>query len=62
MKTFAERARALKKKYRRADYDEIEKKELISELRKLRDEQEKFRVDNELDNETETFDIGGAIS
>ena len=61
MKTFAERARALKKKYRRADYDEIEKKELISELRKLKDEQEKFRVDNELDNETETFDIGGAI-
>ena len=45
MKTFAEKARALKKKYRRADYDEIEKKELIAELRKLREEQEKFRVD-----------------
>lgn len=44
-KTFAERARALKKKYKRAEYDEIEKKELIEELRKLRDEQESFRAD-----------------
>ena len=51
MKTFAERARALKKKYKRADYDEIEKQELISELRKLRDEQEKFRIDNGLGEE-----------
>ena len=59
MKTFAERARLLKKKYKRADYDEIEKQELISELRKLRDEQEKFRVDNGLDEENKEFGGGG---
>lgn len=61
MKTFAEKARALKKKYRRADYDEIEKKELIAELRKLREEQEKFRIDNNLDEATEEFAPGGPI-
>lgn len=59
MKTFAERARALKKRYKRADYDEIEKQELISELRKLRDEQEKFRIDNGLDEDTKEFGGGG---
>ncbi len=47
--TFAARARALKKKYKRAEYDELEKKELIEELRKLRDEQESFRADNGID-------------
>lgn len=50
-KTFAQRARELEKKYKRAKYDEIEKNELISELRKLRDEQESFRVDNGLGEE-----------
>ena len=61
MKTFAARARALKKKYKRADYDEIEKQELISELRKLKEEQEKFRIDNNLDEETKEFAPGGPI-
>ena len=57
--SFADEAKRLKKKYKRADYDEIEKQELISELRKLRDEQEKFRIDNELDEETKSFANGG---
>lgn len=52
-KTFAQRAKELEKKYKRAKYDEIEKNELISELRKLRDEQESFRVDNDLDDKEE---------
>jgi len=58
-KSYADRARELKKKYKRADYDEIEKQELISELRKLRDEQEKFRIDNGLDEDTKEFGGGG---
>lgn len=49
--TFADQARLLKKKYKRADYDEIEKKELIEELRKLRDEQESLRADMGMDEE-----------
>lgn len=43
--SFADEAKRLKKKYKRAEYDEIEKKELIEELRKLREEQESFRAD-----------------
>ena len=57
--SFADEVKRLKKKYKRADYDEIEKQELISELRKLRDEQEKFRVDNGLDEESKEFGGGG---
>ena len=60
-KSYADRARELEKKYKRAKYDPIEKEELISELRKLRDEQEKFRVDNDLDDNAQNFDLGGAI-
>lgn len=47
--SFADEVKRLKKKYKRAEYDELEKKELIEELRKLRDEQESFRADNGID-------------
>lgn len=49
--TFADRAKAIKKKYSRADFDEIERKDMLKELRALRDEQEQFRIDNGLDME-----------
>lgn len=52
-KTFAQRANALKKKYKRADYDKEEKEELVEELRKLRAEQEAFRADNGFGEEEE---------
>lgn len=60
-KTFAERARALKKKYKRAEYDELEKKELVDELRKLRDEQESFRADAGMEEDGEDQMATGGV-
>jgi len=61
-KTFAQRAREIKNKYKRADYDNIEKQEMIAELRKLRDEQEQFRVDSgiaEKEEQESEYGTGG---
>ena len=61
-KTFAQRAREIKNKYKRADYDNIEKQEMISELRKLRDEQEQYRVDSgiaEKEEQEDEYGTGG---
>lgn len=57
-KTFAQRAKELKAKYSRSEFDEIERKELTEALRKLRDEQELYRMENGLDQgeETQQFD------
>lgn len=44
--TFAQRAKALQKKYTRADWDEMEKTELMDALAALREEQEQFRMEN----------------
>jgi len=57
-KTFAQRAKELKAKYSRSEFDEIERKELTEALRKLRDEQELYRMENGLDQgeNTEQFD------
>ena len=43
-KTFAERARDLKKLYPRSEWDAIERKDLEKSMRELRDEQEQTRV------------------
>lgn len=64
-KTFAERARALEKKYKRAKYDPFEKEELTNELRKLRDEQEEYRINTGIadeENEVEQYPLGGFTS
>ena len=42
--TFADRARAIKKKYPRADWDATEHKDMINELNNLKTEQEKVRA------------------
>lgn len=61
IKSFADRAREIKNRYKRADYDEIEQNELKAELRKLRDEQEQFRIDSGIaeDEESEEYKCGG---
>ncbi len=63
-KTFAQRARELEKKYKRAKYDPVEKEELVSELRKLREEQEAFRADADIDGDTSVNEMpdGGVIN
>ena len=63
-KTFAQRARELEKKYKRAKYDPVEKEELAAELRKLRDEQEAFRADADVDDDTSVDHMpdGGTIN
>ena len=42
-KTFAERAKAIKDKYTRAEWDATERKDMMKELKELRDEQESVR-------------------
>jgi hypothetical protein len=50
-KTFAQRAKAIKAKYKRADWDEIERKELYKEMQALKDEQEGVREAMGMGNE-----------
>lgn len=57
--TFADRARQLKKKYSRADYDPVEKKELHDALSKLKEEQEEFREIAGINEKEEEYAIGG---
>ncbi len=45
-KTFAQRAKDIKKKYPRAEWDPIEKQDMINELRGLRAEQERYRKES----------------
>lgn len=61
-KTFADRAKAIKAKYTRADWDKIERRDMMKELSELRDEQEEVRVSKEIDNqnsESKEFWAGG---
>lgn len=58
--TFADQARKLKKRYSRADYDPVEKKELYEALKQLKEEQEEFReITGVADEEQEEYAIGG---
>lgn len=55
--SFADEAKRLEKKYKRAKYDPIEKEELTAELRKLREEQESFRADAGIGEEDESMEF-----
>jgi hypothetical protein len=68
VKTFADRAKEIKKKYSRADWDKLERDDMIKELRALRDEQEEERsamgiaeYANKADEE-ESYPNGGEIT
>lgn len=43
-KTFADRAKEIKKRFPRAEWDKIERKDMMKELASLRDEQEEFKT------------------
>jgi len=43
-KTFADRAKEIKKKYPRAEWDKIERKDMMKELEELREEQEEYKT------------------
>jgi hypothetical protein len=65
-KTFADRAKEIKNKYSRAEWDAIERHDMMVELSKLRDEQEQVRAvmgiadgADQLDTEEKEFAIGG---
>jgi hypothetical protein len=49
--TFASRARRIKSKYSRADFDKIERTDMINELKTLKEEQEEFRMENGMDDD-----------
>lgn len=60
-KTFAQRAKAIIKKYKRADFDEVEKGERDAELDALAQEQETVRQTSGI-TQQEQFGYGGKLS
>jgi len=57
--TFAERARKIQNKYKRADFDPIEQASMEAELESLMKEQESFRNAMGLNQEQQQFGYGG---
>jgi len=57
-KTFAQRAKELVKKYKRAEFDENEKRELNEALSRLAQEQEDYKSQNNIGNDTNVFQFG----
>lgn len=49
--SFADRANQIKKSYPRAEWDSIERTDMINELKKLREEHEQFRIENGMGDE-----------
>lgn len=60
--TFAERANKIIKKFPRSDFDKIEKEQLNRELDALSKEQEQYKIDNGMVNDTKSFALGGATT
>jgi hypothetical protein len=55
-KTFADRAKEIKKKFPRAEWDKIERKDMMAALAKLRDEQEEFKTAMGIANDADQMD------
>jgi hypothetical protein len=55
-KTFSDRAKDLQKKFPRASWDPIERKDLNAALRKLKDEQEQFKTAMGIANDADQMD------
>jgi len=60
-KTFAQRAKELTKKYKRADFDPTERRELDEALSQLAQEQEQYKQANGLQTDKNTYPWGGPI-
>lgn len=64
-KTFADRAKEIKKSYPRADWDSMERKDMLKELSELRDEQEEARaiqgIADHADNIDTQMAMGGVV-
>jgi DNA-binding ferritin-like protein (Dps family) len=58
-KTFAERAKAIQKRYPRSEWDAIERKDMLKELRALKDEQEQVRSLMEIADNAGKMDAQG---
>ena len=62
-KTFAERAKEIKNKYSRAEFDSIERRDMMKELEALRDEQEEIREAMNIVDKADDMDkAGDAVS